>query len=195
VYSTTTFYNRISFIYPVINYFFKAHRKTLIAAVNSALPGNLLEIGVGHGSHLPLYTTHEITGIDISEAMLNKAHRYKGQRTRLLLMNGEELLFSEATFDYVVICHVLAVTKNADRLLEQVYKVLKPGGKLYILNHFTPANALRYIDWAFQPLSFLFHFRSAFYLHNIKGLKRFSLLKQTELGISSYYKLLIYNRP
>lgn len=193
--STRIFYNRISFIYPVINYFLKAHRKVLIAEVNSVLPGNLLEIGVGEGSHLPLYKAHEITGIDISNAMLNKASRYKGEKTRLLLMNGEELLFSEASFDYVVICHVLAVTKNADRLLEQAYKVLKPGGKLFILNHFTPNNGLKYIDRLFQPLSFLFHFRSGFYLHKIKGLQRFSLLKQTELGISSYYKLLIYTRP
>lgn len=195
MYSTRTFYNCISIIYPVINYFLKAHRKTLISVVNSALPGKLLEIGVGDGSHLPLYKAHQITAIDISEAMLNKARRYKGEKTRLLLMNGENLSFSEASFDYVVICHVLAVTKNTDQLLEQVYRVLKPGGKLYILNHFTPANGLRYVDWAFQPLSCLFHFRSIFYLHNIKALHRFSLLKQMELGISSYYKFLIYSKP
>jgi phosphatidylethanolamine/phosphatidyl-N-methylethanolamine N-methyltransferase len=158
-------------------------------------PGKLLEIGVGNGSHLPLYTCHQITGIDISQAMLNKARQYKGTHTRLLLMNGEELSFPEACFDYVVISHVLSVTQNADRLLEQVYKVLKPGGKLFILNHFTPGNWLKYIDRAFQPLSFLFHFRSNFYLHQIKALQRYTLLKQTELGISSYYKLLIFCKP
>jgi len=195
VYSTRLFYNRISFIYPVINYFLKTHRNTLIEEINSASPGNLLEIGVGDGSHLPLYKTHQITGIDISNVMLKKASHYKGEKTRLLLMNGEELSFSEASFDYVVICHVLAVTKNTDRLLEQVYRVLKPGGKLFILNHFTPDNWLKYIDWLFQPFSFLFHFRSVFYLQKIKGLQRFLLLKQMEPGISSYFKLLIYTRP
>jgi phosphatidylethanolamine/phosphatidyl-N-methylethanolamine N-methyltransferase len=194
-YSTSNFYNCISFLYPAIDYFLKAHRKTLISAVNSVLPGKLLEIGIGNGSHLPLYNAHQITGIDISKAMLNKARQYKGEHTRLLLMDGEELFFPEACFDYVVICHVLSVTQNADRLLEQVYKVLKPGGKLFILNHFTPGNWLKYVDRAFQPLSFLFHFKSTFYLHNIKGLQRFSLLKQTELGISSYYKLLIFSKP
>lgn len=194
-YSTATFYNYLSFFYPVINCFFKAHRRALISAVNSAPPGKLLEIGVGNGSHLPLYTSHQITGIDISKAMLNKAQRFKGKDTTLLLMNGENLFFPEACFDYVVICHVLAVVKNSDQLLEQVYKVLKPGGKLFILNHFTPDNWRRYIDWAFQPLSSLFHFKSTFYLHRIKGLQRFSLHKQTELGKGSYYKLLIFCRP
>lgn len=193
--STAHFYNRVSFLYPVINYFLNGQRKTLISAVNSALPGKLLEIGVGNGSHLPLYTAHQITGIDISESMLAKAKRFRNPNVTLLLMNGENLSFPEACFDYVVMSHVLAVTNNPDRLLEQVYKVLKPGGKLFILNHFTPANWLRYVDNAFQPLSAFFHFKSAFHLHDIKGLQRFSLLKQTELGTGSYFKLLIFSKP
>ena len=191
-YATATFYNCISFLYPVINYFIKGQRKVLIGEANKALPGKLLEIGIGNGSHLPLYTTHQITGIDISEAMLNKAKRFKNNNVKLLLMNGEHLSFPEACFDYVVIAHVLAVTKDPDQLLAQVYKVLKPGGKLFILNHFTPDNWLRYIDYAFQPLSSLFHFKSAFHLHKIKGLQRFSLIKQTGLGPGSYFKLLIF---
>lgn len=185
----------MAFLYPAIHYFLKGQRKILTEEVNSALPGKLLEIGIGNGSYLPLYTAHQIIGIDISEAMLGKAKRFKGNNTELLLMNGENLLFSEAYFDYVVISHVLAVTKNPDQLLEQVYKVLKPGGKLFILNHFTPDNWLRYADWAFHPLSSLFHFKSSFYLHSIKGLQRFSLLKQKELGKGSYYKLLIFCKP
>lgn len=193
--STGIFYNYISFLYPVIDYFLKGHKKTLIEEVNSAVPGKLLEIGIGNGSHLPLYRSHQITGIDISEAMLQNAQRFKGEHTKLLLMNGENLLFPEASFDYVVICHVLAVTKNPDQLLQQIDKVLKPGGKLFILNHFTPDNWLRYLDWAFQPLSSIFHFKSSFHLTDIKELQRFSLHKQTELGNGSYFKLLIFCKP
>jgi phosphatidylethanolamine/phosphatidyl-N-methylethanolamine N-methyltransferase len=194
-YSTAAFYNRLSFFYPVINYFIKGQRKVLIQEINRAVPGKLLEIGIGNGSHLPLYTAHQIIGIDISEAMLNKAKRFKNNNVKLLLMNGENLSFPEACFDHVVISHVLAVTKDPDQLLAQVYKVLKPGGNLFILNHFTPDNWLRYIDHAFQPLSALFHFRSSFHLCHIKGLQRFSLIKQTGLGPGSYFKLLIFCKP
>ena len=191
-YSTGNFYNRISFLYPFINFFLKGQRKFLIDEVNSTLPGKLLEIGIGNGSHLPLYISHQITGIDISENMLSKARRYKKNNIELVLMNGENMMFPEASFDYVVMSHVLAVTKNPDQLLQQVYNVLKPGGKLFILNHFTPDNWLRYLDQVFQPLSSVFHFKSAFYQHNIKGLQHFYLLKQTELGRCSYFKILIY---
>jgi phosphatidylethanolamine/phosphatidyl-N-methylethanolamine N-methyltransferase len=193
--STGIFYNCLSSLYPAINYFLKGYKKALIEEVNNNAPGKLLEIGIGNGSHLPLYGTHQITGIDISEAMLNKAQRFKNEHTKLFLMNGENLLFPEVSFDYVVISHVLAVTKNPDQLLKQIYKVLKPGGKLFILNHFTPDNWLRYVDWAFQPLSTLFHFKSSFKLTDIKELQLFSLYKQTELGKSSYYKLLIFCKP
>ena len=193
--STGTFYNRISFLYPAVNYFLAGQRRVLISEVNSVVPGKLLEIGVGNGSHLPLYASHEITGIDISEAMLNKAKRFKNDNIELLVMNGEDLLFPESSFDYVVMSHVLAVTKDPDQLLAQVYKVLKPGGKLFILNHFTPGNWLGYVDRAFQPISSLFHFRSAFRLNDVKGLKQFSLIRQTELGRWSYFKLLIFCKP
>jgi phosphatidylethanolamine/phosphatidyl-N-methylethanolamine N-methyltransferase len=194
-YSTRAFYNQLSFLYPVINYFLKGQRKVLINEVNNAVPGKLLEIGIGNGSHIPLYTRHQIMGIDISEAMLSKAKRFEDDRIELQLMNGEELTFAEASFDYVVMSHVLAVTKDPDRLLGQAYRVLKPGGQLFILNHFTPGNWLRLVDRAFQPLSSLFHFRSSFYLHQIKGLQQFALRKQTELGKGSYFKLLIFCKP
>jgi phosphatidylethanolamine/phosphatidyl-N-methylethanolamine N-methyltransferase len=193
--STGSFYNCLSFFYPAIDYFLKGHKEALLKEINDCAAGKLLEIGIGNGSHLPLYRSHQIVAIDISEAMLRKAQRFKNEHTQLLIMNGENLLFPEASFDYVVICHVLAVTKDPDQLLKQIYKVLKPGGKLFILNHFTPANWLKYIDRAFQPFSSLFHFRSSFHLADIKELQRFSLYKQKELGKNSYYKLLIFSKP
>lgn len=167
----------------------------MIEAVNNETPGEVLEIGIGTGSHLPLYNAHRVTGIDISEAMLKQATSFKSDNTNLVLMNGEDLSFNEASFDYVVISHVLAVTKDPNKLLGQVYKVLKPGGKLFILNHFTPGNWLRHIDRIFHPLSSVLHFKSLFYLHNIDELNKFRFLKQRDFGKFSYFKLIIYSRP
>ncbi|AWH86436.1 class I SAM-dependent methyltransferase [Flavobacterium album] len=190
-----SFYNRITFLYPVINVFLAGQRKVLIREVNKCPPGTLLEIGVGTGSHLPMYVCHDITGIDISEAMLNRGKRFESSTIKLMVMDGEDLSFPDASFEYVVMSHVLAVAKDPDRLLEQVHRVLKPGGKLFILNHFTPDNGLQYIDRAFHPVSSLFHFKSLFRWREIEGLQQFSLVKQTGLGTGSYYKLLIFSRP
>lgn len=182
-------------MYPLIDQFLKRQKKILIQEVNSCPSGRVLEIGVGDGSHLLLYNLHDVTGIDISEAMLNKAKRFESDTISLILMDGENLSFENESFDYVVISHVIAVVKDPDKLLEEVYRVMKSGGKLFILNHFTPDNWLKYIDTAFQPISSLLHLRSAFYPDSITGLKKFNLVKQNEFGTGSYFKLLILSKP
>lgn len=193
--ATATFYNRISILYPIINYFLSPQRNVLVDEVNSCEPGKLLEIGIGDGVYLPLYKGHKVIGVDISEAMIAKAKRFESNDVSLMLMNAEDLSFQDNHFDYVVMSHSIAVTENPDRLLEEVYRVLKSGGRLFILNHFTPDNALRYVDNLFKPIARLLHFRSSFYKKDIKGLEQFSLLKQSELGFGSYYKLLIFSKP
>ena len=191
--STRSFYNRISVLYPVIDFFLKRHRKRLIEAVNNEPPGNLLEVGVGSGSHLQLYKHHCITGIDISESMLHLAEQYKSPENVLMLMDGEHMKFDDGSFDFVVMCHVLAVVGDPDQLLIEARRVLQPGGKLFILNHFTPTGLLSYIDRMFQPLASLFHFRSRFYLDDIRGLKDFELQLQKKVG-GNYFQIMIYTR-
>lgn len=193
--STASFYNRIAGLYPAVNLFLKSQKKRMIESVNKELPGRILEIGIGDGSHLPLYQFHQIVGIDISETMLKKARRVITPDTKLMLMNGENMSFPEKYFDYIILSHVIAVTENPGRLIEEVFRVLKPGGKLFILNHFTPANWLRYVDWSLQPVAALFHLKSCFYIQDITGLQRFRLVRQVELGIGSYFKLLIFKKP
>jgi phosphatidylethanolamine/phosphatidyl-N-methylethanolamine N-methyltransferase len=193
--NTGKFYNSFSIFYPLVDIFLKPQKRTLIKEVNVLAPGNVLEIGVGTGKHLPLYKNHTITGIDISEAMLKQASHYKTDRIELLLMNGEKLDFKDGQFDYVVLSHVIAVAENPEKLMEEVYRVVKENGRVLILNHFTPRNWLKYLDKAFHSLSSLFHFRSLFYADSIKALKKFSLIKEVSFGRLSYFKLLIYSKP
>ena len=189
---THTFYNKFSFFYPCVDLFLRRQKKRLFQEVNSLPCGQLLDIGVGHGKHLQFYKKHQITGIDTSQAMLQTALKYKKENLQLLHMDGEDLQFADATFDYVVLSHVMAVVAHPDKVLEESYRVLKPGGQVFILNHFTPNNGLKHIDSAFQRVGRLFHFRSLFYISNLKALHKFTLLKEINVGQLSYFKLLIY---
>lgn len=191
---THIFYNRFSFFYPCIDLFLKGQKKALFREINTLPFGQLLEIGVGNGKHLQFYKNHQITGIDTSLAMLQTAEKCKNENITLLQMNGENLLFSDASFDYVVLSHVIAVVGNPDKMLEETYRVLKPGGKIFILNHFTPDNGLKHFDSAFQRVGKLFHFKSLFYTSSLKALHQFTLLKELNLGRLSYFKLLIYTK-
>jgi phosphatidylethanolamine/phosphatidyl-N-methylethanolamine N-methyltransferase len=191
---TANFYNRFSFFYPLVDVFLAPQKKRLFQEINSCPSGELLEIGVGNGRHLRLYKIHTITGIDTSSRMLEIAGKQDAKNIRLVQMNGQSLQFPDHRFDYIVLSHVIAVVDDPEKLLEEAYRVLKPNGKIFILNHFTPSNWLRYADKAFNGLSKMFHFKSVFYIDRLEAIKKFTLLKEIELDKVSYFKLLIFSR-
>lgn len=186
------FYNKISLLYPLVDIFLMPQKRILIKEVNALPSGKLLEVGVGNGSHLHLYRSHKVTGIDTSQKMLERAGKSKCESMKLIQMNGEDLSFPSGAFDYVVLSHVIAVVDDPEKLLEEAYRVLKPNGKVFILNHFTPLNWLRHCDSFFKRFSKIFHFRSVFHIRDVEAIKKFTLLKEHSFGHLSYFKLLIY---
>lgn len=202
--STARFYNRFSLFYPVVDLFLKPQKQRLLAEINLLPAGRLLEVGVGNGSHLGWYNKHEVIGIDNSEAMLAIARKKlltgsaMGRRSlnnvSLQLMNAEQLSFAAESFDYAVISHVIAVIDHPEKLFAELHRVVKPGGTVMILNHFTPNNPLRFIDKIFQPFSTFFHFRSVFYVGDLPITKRFEMVEEISFGRAGYFKLLIYRR-
>jgi len=191
---TDCFYNRFSFLYPLVDVFLKPQKKILFNEINSLPEGNLLEIGVGNGAHFQLYKKHRKIGIECSAAMLKIARKRSRGNIRLFKMDGEALLFDDNEFDYVVLSHVIAVADNPAQLLEEVFRVLKPQGQVFILNHFTPDNWLRHIDSAFERISNILHFKSVFCIDEIATIKKFILIKEIHFGLASYFKLLIYQK-
>jgi phosphatidylethanolamine/phosphatidyl-N-methylethanolamine N-methyltransferase len=191
---TDSFYNKFSLLYPLVDVFLKPQKKVLFNEINTLPEGSLLEIGVGNGAHFQLYKKHKIIGIDTSAAMLEIARKKSCGDIKVFKMDGKALLFDNEEFDYVVLSHVIAVVDNPELLLEEVLRVLKPQGQVFILNHFTPNNWLRHIDHVFEMISKILHFRSVFYIHEIATIKKFNLLKEVHFGLASYFKLLIYQK-
>lgn len=189
---TDAFYNRFSFLYPFADLFLKPQKKILFEEINRLPHGKLLEIGVGNGTHFGLYKKHDVTGIETSAAMLQAAMKNSAGKVQLLRMSGEALDFDDSVFDYVVLSHVVAVVKDPGQMLEEVYRVLKPGGRVYILNHFTPDNWLKWIDKAFVPLAEALQFRSYFRIENIAAIRMLMPVMEIKLGPAAYFKILIF---
>lgn len=189
------FYNRIAPIYWLIDFFLKKKKVKLIAKINSEEKGDLLDIGVGLGTHIPYFKHHNIQAIDLSEKMLLKA-KQKKQYTpvKFQQMDGEQLEFPDNSFDFVLISHVLSVTPNPNLMISEVKRVLKENGKLYILNHNTPNNLLKYGDQLFQFFSKYFHFSSYFRVKDVETLQQFELLKEAKLDPFAYTKLFVFQK-
>lgn len=118
-----------------------------------------LEVGVGTGLSLPHYPRDcHVTGIDISEAMLNQALERSDLLERsdidLRLMDARELSFPDETFDHVLAPYVISVVPEPEKVMAEIRRVCKPGGSVVVVNHFRSRNALiRSLEWLLTPAS------------------------------------------
>jgi phosphatidylethanolamine/phosphatidyl-N-methylethanolamine N-methyltransferase len=106
--------------------------------------GAVLELGVGTGLTLPFYKRdHNLTGIDVSEAMLDKARKRARNMDHvrdLRVMDAEALEYGENSFDCIVAAYVMSVVPDIDTALREVERVIKPGGEVILINHFQEKN-------------------------------------------------------
>jgi ubiquinone/menaquinone biosynthesis C-methylase UbiE len=102
--------------------------------------GDVLEVAVGTGRNLPYYgaAVTSLTGIDLSPGMLAVARgraRELGRDADLKLGNAQSLDFSDAAFDTVVCTISLCNIPDDRAAVAEMYRVLRPGGRLVLLDH------------------------------------------------------------
>ena len=101
--------------------------------------GNVLIAGVGTGLDIPhLPPGPHYTAFDLTPAMLRQARRRAAGRSdvSLHLGNAHLLPYADNRFDAVVLHLILAVVPQPQRLLSEVERVLKPGGRVLLLDKF-----------------------------------------------------------
>src|SRR5437879_374121 len=102
--------------------------------------GLVLEIGVGSGLNLRLYSraVDRVCGIDPSPELLRLAHERTAGAVvpvSLLQASAEHVPFAAATFDAIVMTWTLCSIANPVAALIEMRRVLKPGGDLLFVEH------------------------------------------------------------
>ena len=94
----------------------------------------LLDVGCGSGvfSSLASATGAYVTGIDASEALIEKAQQ-RGTTAKFTTGEMEELPFAGNTFDVVCGFNSFQYAANINNAFSEVRRVLKPGGKLVVM--------------------------------------------------------------
>jgi ubiquinone/menaquinone biosynthesis C-methylase UbiE len=105
---------------------------------------NVLEIGIGSGPNLPYYSgsVKKLTGLDPNPFMLEKLatgackkQTSAGVVPTLVGGVGESLPFADASFDAVVSTLVLCSVTDPEKVLSEIGRVLKPGGRYLFMEH------------------------------------------------------------
>ena len=105
--------------------------------------GQTLEVAIGTGLNLPFYPSEtELTGIDLSPAMLAVARQRAGQLGRAVDLREADALglpFPDASFDTVVCTFSLCAIPDEHAAVREMTRVLRPGGLLLLADHIAGA--------------------------------------------------------
>lgn len=144
-------FDNISHRYDFLNHFLslgidKLWRKKAVAMLKESSPQVILDVATGTGDFalqaMSLNPKH-ISGIDISEGMLEVGRRKikaKNLQNTIELKTGdsENIPFPENKFDAVTVAFGVRNFENLEKGLEEIHRVLKPGGRLIILEFSRP---------------------------------------------------------
>lgn len=123
----------------------------------SRASGNTLEIAVGTALNLPYYSEGvRLTGLDLSPEMLAIARERADELGRDIdLHEGDAhvLPFADGSFDTVVCTYSLCNIPDPQLAVNEMKRVLKPGGKLVIVDHIRAA--VKPVLWLQKAIEFI----------------------------------------
>jgi ubiquinone/menaquinone biosynthesis C-methylase UbiE len=107
------------------------------AALLGDLSGDVLEIGAGTGLNLKHYPVdaEKLVLTEPDPGMLRRLRRRAPTQVRVAPVPAESLGFPDESFDVVVSTFVLCTAPDPAAVLVEVVRVLRPGGRLVLLEH------------------------------------------------------------
>ena len=118
-------------------YKYAYHLKPFLQRV-AAVKKPVLEIGCSQGVDLAELAKLgcEVTGFDLSPRAIElakKRFQFEGLNAKFIVGNAEEMAIPDSSVDVVYSCGVLHHTPNIAAAFKDVYRILRPGGKIFIM--------------------------------------------------------------
>jgi len=134
-------------------------RQRLVRKVHDARPGSVLDLATGSGDVVfaladGLPSSVRLTGMDFCQPMLEEAMKKRSASSRWTRIefkqgDGMALPLPDAVFDTVTISFGLRNMADRHKSLTEMRRVLRPGGKLFVLEFSQPASWFRPFYYAY----------------------------------------------
>ncbi len=192
-------YKRVSSFYDyTFGQVFRPGQRKLVSMMNCSDQDQVLEIGIGTGTSYKYYPEKTtVTGIDISPDMLKKAKnnikKNNLKNKNVIMMNGEQLKFSDSSFDKVVGMYVVSVTQNPDLLIKEMKRVCKPNGDIYLVNHFSFDNdnaMIKLVEKGLMPVSKYLGWRPYFPFSEFNAYANLNVKSISKVNIFDYWGII-----
>ena len=192
-------YKRVSGFYDyTFGQIFRPGQKKLVSMMECTSTDKVLEIGIGTGTSYKYYPMEtEVTGIDISPDMLEKAkkniRKHNLQNKNVIMMNGEQLKFEDNSFDKVVGMYVISVTQNPNLLIKEMKRVCKPNGDIYLVNHFsfeTDSKFMKILEKGLMPVSKYLGWRPYFPFSEFNAYAKLNVQSISKVNIFDYWGII-----
>ena len=188
-----TMFDDIAFRYDFLNHFLSGGidvgwRKKAIHQLSSLQPKQILDVATGTADmaiiESAILNPEKITGIDISEGMLEIGRKKidkLGLSDKIELINGdsETINFADNSFDAVTVAFGVRNFEDLEKGLSEIKRVLKPGGKLVVLECTKPKMIgvkqlyKVYMNWITPAIGKLFSKNRNAYSYLNESIKKF----------------------
>lgn len=192
-------YKRVSSFYDyTFGKIFKPGQRALIEKMSCNDSDIVLEIGIGTGASLQFYPNKtNVVGIDISPDMLDlakeKIKNNKIENKYISMMNGEHLSFPDNTFDKVAAMYVMSVTQNPKNLIDEMKRVCKDDGDIYIVNHFSLESDkfwIKALEKGLMPISKILGWRPYFPFSDFNNYANLNVQEVSKVNIFNYWNII-----
>lgn len=186
---------------PIFGFATGIARKATASALNDMPDARILEVGVGTGISLPLYKDgHKLVGIDLSPDMLERARKRVARRglsnvESIHEMDAANIAFDEGSFDIAVAMFVMTVVPDPEAVLAEIVRVVRPGGRVVVVNHFSAERGARAaVERSLTRYSSKLGWRPEFPIEQVMGRSDLKLLKRRDLPPGGIFTLLVFER-
>ena len=133
-------------------------RRAMVGHVVGGRPARILDVATGPAGvarQIAARSPAHVVGIDLSEPMLreglaNVTRSAQGDRIALVLGRGEELPFTDGSFDGLTFTYLLRYVADPAATLTELARVVKPGGPVASLEFAVPtARVWRALWWLY----------------------------------------------